>query len=183
MQIGSIFTKINIELQRVFDHAWLYVRGMPNVNRSMLTKNLFLGGQYSVRKVASLKKLGITAIVNMRMLPMQNPAVLHNFKLLQLPTIDLHAPTLEHLRQGVKFIDEEITKGGSVYVHCRHGEGRGPSMAISYLMYKGMTFDEAIAFVRKVRPFIRPTLEQIDRLKEYEQELTKTDQPLVKPLP
>jgi protein-tyrosine phosphatase len=175
MQIGSIFTKTTIELQRIFDHLWLSVHGMPNVNRSMLTKNLYLGGQYSVRKVSSLKKLGITAIVNMRKLPMQNQLVLTNFKLLQLPTSDLHAPTLDHLREGVKFIDKEIKNGGSVYVHCRYGEGRGPSMAISYLMYIGMTLDEAIAYVRKVRPFIRPTLEQIDRLKEFEQELRNSN--------
>jgi protein tyrosine phosphatase (PTP) superfamily phosphohydrolase (DUF442 family) len=33
----------------------------------MITPNLFLGGQYSVKSVPIMKKLGITAIVNMRM--------------------------------------------------------------------------------------------------------------------
>ncbi len=171
MSIFNYFAKLRVEIQRAIDHLWLHVRGMPQVKRSMLTKNLFLGGQYSLRRISSLKKLGITAIVNMRMSAIHNPTAQQDFRILHLPTPDFHAPTLENLRKGVQFMDEEIKKGGSVYVHCHWGEGRGPSMVIAYLMFTGMTFQDAYEFVKKVRTFIRPTTTQIDQLRQFEKEL------------
>lgn len=167
MQIQSFFTRLKIETQRVVDHLWLYTRGVPRLKRSMITKNLFLGGQYAIKSIPALKKLGVTAIVNMREQQYVTVGAEKEFKVLHLPTLDYHAPDLRDLDAGAKFIDEELHCGGSVYVHCRWGEGRGPSMVIAYLIYTGMTYDDAFGFVKKIRPFIRPTKAQIARLKEY----------------
>ena len=56
----------------------------------------------------------------------------------------------------------------NVYVHCRQGLGRGPTMALAYLMKSGLTFRDAFALVKRVRNFINPKPEQITRLKEFE---------------
>ncbi|MBA3551153.1 dual specificity protein phosphatase family protein, partial [Patescibacteria group bacterium] len=58
--------------------------------------------------------------------------------------------------------------GGKVYIHCRFGEGRGPTMAIAYLISTGLTLEHAIELVKKVRIFIRPTVVQIEQLKKFE---------------
>jgi len=168
MNIRSIYTRLKIELQRMFDHFWLYTHGLAQLKHSMITKNLFLGGQYSVASIPALKKLGVTVIVNMREEQYITEAAEEQFKVLHLPTPDLHPPTLADLDKGAQFIDVELQKGGSAYVHCRWGEGRGPSMVLAYLMYTGMTFDDGYAFVKKIRPFIHPTADQITRLREYE---------------
>jgi protein-tyrosine phosphatase len=89
-------------------------------------------------------------------------------KVLHLPTPDQQPPKLSDLAKGAKFIAEEIQEGGKVYVHCAHGEGRGPSMVIAYLISTGMTYEDGYEQVRKVRRFIRPTSTQIQQLKEFE---------------
>jgi protein-tyrosine phosphatase len=90
------------------------------------------------------------------------------FKYLHLPTIDNTPPPMEDLIKGADFIDQEIKHGGKVYIHCRQGLGRGPTMTLAYLLKKGLTFDDALAMVKGVRPFIDPRPEQIQRLKELE---------------
>jgi protein-tyrosine phosphatase len=86
---------------------------------------------------------------------------------LWLPTDDDHAPTLDQLRQGVNFICEIIEGGGKVYVHCAGGVGRAPTMAAAYLVSTGLTPAEALALIRRSRPFINPTKAQLAALEEY----------------
>lgn len=95
-------------------------------------------------------------------------------EVLHLPTRDRQAPTLDHLKQGIKFISQEIEKGGKVYVHCFWGEGRGPTMALAYLISKGLNLEDAMAEVKRVRTFVKPTKVQIRRLKELEQLLSES---------
>jgi len=85
-----------------------------------------------------------------------------------LPTPDNTPPPIETLIKGADFADTEIKSGGKVYIHCWQGLGRGPTMTIAYLIKTGLTFDDAFALVKKVRPFINPRPGQVDRLKELE---------------
>jgi dual specificity MAP kinase phosphatase len=73
------------------------------------------------------------------------------------------------LIKGAAFFDDEIKNNGKVYVHCRQGLGRGPTMALAYLIKTGLTFDDAFRLIKRVRPFIDPKPEQIQRLKELEE--------------
>ena len=115
-----------------------------------------------------LKKLGVTAIVNMRKHATYSEAVHEGIKYLHLPTVDNTPPELGDLLKGADFIDNEIRSGGAVYVHCRQGLGRGPTMAMAYLIKLGLTYEQAYQTVRKVRVFINPRPGQIQRLKELE---------------
>lgn len=159
--------------QRVSDHLYRSYTGLPMLKRSKITPHLFLGGQFGPKGVDTFKKLGITGVVNMRMTPYRKNLALKKVAVLHLPTPDQHAPKLEDLEKGVVFMQREIDKGGNVYVHCRYGEGRGPSMAIAYLISQGMTYDDAYTFVKKVRTFIKPTPPQIKRLREFEKKHVK----------
>lgn len=167
-RLKSLWIVIVIFIQKIFDICYRLLVGIPRLKRSQISANLFLGGQYSLRGLRKLKEIQITAIVNMRETSIYHEAHHQGFKYLHLPTIDNTPPTLEDLMKGAEFIDEEIKNKGKVYIHCRQGLGRGPSMAIAYLLKLGTTYEDAFALVKSVRTFINPRPEQITRLKELE---------------
>ncbi len=167
-QMFSFWKKILVILNRGIDQGWRQLTGLPTLKRSMITPNIFLGGQYSFNRLSRLKTLGITAIVNMRISSITNPDFLKDFRYLHLPTVDQTAPSMENLVKGAQFIDDVIKQGGKVYIHCMAGEGRGPTMVMAYFIHSGMTFDDAFETVLKVRTFIRPSQAQKDQLKKFE---------------
>ncbi|MBK0377850.1 dual specificity protein phosphatase family protein [Mucilaginibacter sp. SD-g] len=165
----SIWLIVVIFIAKMIDILHRYLYGLPNIKRSQLTAELFLGSQYSLIGLRKLKKIGITAIVNMRIHSVYNEAAYEGIKYLHIPTVDNTPPLMDDLIRGAQFIDDEIKHGGKVYVHCRQGLGRGPTMAIAYLIKTGLTFEDAFALVKKVRTFINPRPGQIQRLKELEE--------------
>jgi protein tyrosine phosphatase (PTP) superfamily phosphohydrolase (DUF442 family) len=149
------------------DHAVRILTGAPIRRLSEITPHLHVGGQYRRRGWPRLRARGITAVVDLRVEFDDNDAGIAPPHYLYLPVPDDHAPTLEQLQTGIKFIAGEIAQGGSVYVHCGSGIGRAATMAAAYLISTGMSADEAWATIRAVRPFVRPTppqLEQIERI-------------------
>ena len=152
----------------LYDNFYRVIAGMPRLKRSQITAHLFLGSQYNNLGLKKLRALGITAIVNMRTHNKFGDAAHEGMKYLHLPTPDNTAPSLEALIKGADFIDMEIRSGGSVYVHCRQGLGRGPTMAMAYLMKTGLTFEDAYKMIKKVRIFINPQRSQVVKLKELE---------------
>lgn len=168
-KIKSVFTLIVIFWQKIWDNIYRFFNGVPTLRRSQITANLFLGSQYTLVGLQKLKALGVTAIVNMRENPVFSESQYEGFHYLHLPTIDNTPPPLEVLIKGAEFVTREIQSGGKVYVHCRQGLGRGPTMAIAYLISTGLTFNDAFVLVKSVRTFINPRRTQIERLKELEQ--------------
>ncbi|HEY6900017.1 MAG TPA: dual specificity protein phosphatase, partial [Puia sp.] len=157
-----------IFVQKVWDQLHRMIVGIPTLRRSQITANLFLGGQYNWRGLRLLREMGVTAVVNMRMHSVYVEARYQGMKYLHLPTPDNTPPKLEDLIRGAEFAHEEVQAGGKVYIHCRQGLGRGPTMAIAYLLRMGQTYEDAFATVRRVRTFINPRPGQVARLKELE---------------
>ena len=168
-KLKSILTGAGLVLDYMYDNAHRVITGLPRLNRSQITAHLFLGSQYNLLGLRKLKTLGVTAIVNMRTHNDYSDAEHEGIKYLHLPTVDNTPPPLEVLIKGADFIDNEIKNGGSVYVHCRQGLGRGPTMAMAYLIKTGLTYEDAYAMIKRVRIFINPRPGQIARLKELEE--------------
>lgn len=60
--------------------------------------------------------------------------------------------TVEKIKQGIKFIQEQIKLGRKVYVHCKGGKGRSATVLACYLMVeKNLTPDQACAFIKDKR--------------------------------
>src|ERR1700761_4724242 len=167
-KIKSLFTLVVLVGQYQYDNIYRVIAGMPRLKRCQITANLFLGSQYNLVGLRKLKALGVTAIINMRMHSVYSEAQYKGFHYLHLPTPDNTPPPLEVLKQGAVFADTEIKNGGKVYIHCRQGLGRGPTMCTAYLLKTGLTLEDALAMIRKVRPFINPRPGQLERLKELE---------------
>lgn len=155
-------------LQYQSDNLYRVTFGMPRLKRCQITADLFLGSQYNLVGLRKMKALGITAIINMRIHSVYSEAQYEGFHYLHLPTVDNTPPPLTVLKQGANFADAAIKNGGKVYIHCRQGLGRGPTMATAYLLKTGLTLDDALALIRKTRPFINPRPGQLARLKELE---------------
>ena len=154
---------------------WVYGRGLPALTGvpllqfSRVTEQLYVGPQFKDAGKRMLEAQGITACVNMRIEKDDAQFGLALERYLYLPTIDDSAPSIEHLDQGVAFIREVIRSGGKVYIHCGAGVGRAPSMAAAYLMAEGRSLAESLALIRTVRPFIKITPPQMAQLQVYEQ--------------
>jgi predicted protein tyrosine phosphatase len=149
------------------DHLIRIVTGINIHSSSRITAHLHVGGQYRRRGIARMKRRGITAVVNMRDEFDDEVAGIAFPRYLYLPTVDDQAPTLEDLRLGAAFIADEIEQGGQVYVHCGSGIGRAATMAAAYLVTAGLSVEDAWSRIREVRPFVRPTPPQIERLEEF----------------
>lgn len=164
--LKSVLKLINLNTDRFFDHLWRVMTGLPQVTRSEITPDLYVGGQYYLHGIKKIQSLGITAIINMRMSQYPIAHRMEKFHILHLPTPDYTAPTMADLEKGIRFIRDEIKNGGKVYIHCHLGEGRGPTMAIAYLISSGLTFEDAVDYVKNVRPFIRLTEKQLNQLEK-----------------
>jgi predicted protein tyrosine phosphatase len=168
-----------VTLQESLEQISRRVFGAPTVRYTRIMPNLLIGGQYTRAGWKTLQQRGVTAVVNMRG---EYDERAHGYGpdahlYYHAPTIDNHAPLMQHLRDGVTFIDAQIKAGGTVYVHCWEGVGRAATMGAAYLVSTGMKPSEAWAKIRQVRPFIRPTLVQIKQVDELAAEYGNTDTP------
>jgi hypothetical protein len=152
---------------------WLHGVGLPYLSGdlplrfSRLTPNLYIGAQYGKRGRKRLEAEGINVSVNLREEFDDAAHDLHFMDYLYLPVIDNTAPTLEDLEKGVEFIQQHIAEGNKVYIHCKSGVGRAPTMVAAYLIAEGASVEDAIARITTVRPFIRVLPDQLSRLREF----------------
>ncbi len=153
---------------------WAYGRGMPKLTGvptmqySQITPEIFVGPQYGPAGKRKLEAMGINAGINLRI---EFDDAAHDLALADycyLPTIDDNAPTLEHLHQGVAFIQRIVGGGGKVYIHCAGGVGRAPTMAAAYFISEGQSLAESLTLIRKARPFIKIMPPQMAQLKKFE---------------
>lgn len=172
--VRSKFVLVTIQLTRLVDHTYRYIFGFPIQKYSEITPQLYVGGQYGAHSTKRLNELGITGIVNMRTSPAPDFMRGKGFTILHLPTDNYQEPSMDNLAKGVVFINQQLKSGGKVYIHCQFGEGRGPSMAIAYLISTGLLLEDAFAAVRKIRPFISLTKVQQDQLKKFAAKYTPT---------
>lgn len=110
-----------------------------------IAPGVLLGAVPTRRDLARLRAMRIDSIVNLcdefaghaRELAEERLTQLH------LPTIDYGAPSVADLRRGVAFIRDELAAGRRVYVHCKAGRKRAPTLALCWLISTGLTPEQA----------------------------------------
>jgi dual specificity MAP kinase phosphatase len=142
--------------------------GVPMQSNSEITPQIWVGPQFNARGKRSLESFGVTGDVNMRVEfdDAEHGLALEHY--CHLPTVDDDCPSPEHFQKGVDFIRSVVADGGKVYIHCKGGIGRAPTMA-AYFIAEGKTLDEALAVIKARRPFIYITPPQMEALRNYEQ--------------
>ncbi|MBI4135486.1 dual specificity protein phosphatase family protein [Candidatus Uhrbacteria bacterium] len=71
---------------------------------------------------------------------------------LWLPVADHKAPTARQLELGIAMLRFCVKHHIAVYVHCRQGHGRAPTLVAAYLTTTGMSVKEAVAHIKRRRP-------------------------------
>lgn len=64
------------------------------------------------------------------------------------------SPILHVIEQAVVFISEQISKGYSVLVHCVYGQSRSATICAGYLISIGMSFNNALDYLKLRHPSI-----------------------------
>lgn len=129
---------------------------------SEITPYVWLGNVCSAVDVAFLKDNGIKNIITMA----------NEWHLKYSVSDDIKYTHLESLKDGwipdkdslllfgmaSRIINENVRKGEKTLIHCNHGISRATATVIKYMLdyeYEDYTFDSALEFIKKKRPFVR----------------------------
>ncbi len=99
-----------------------------------------------------LRRQGVGAIVSLTEYPLDQRAVERaGFQYLHLPVPDYHPPTLDQAWTFLRFLERQ-RGNGAVVVHCAAGQGRTGTLLACALVDRGLSADEAIRTLRRLRP-------------------------------
>ncbi|MBS7643833.1 dual specificity protein phosphatase family protein [Candidatus Bathyarchaeota archaeon] len=122
-----------------------------------------------------LKLLGVSVIIDLDASPIEKVAAkARNLDYESLKIENNYEPIdPDLLKKVVEIIDQYVKKGKMVYLHCSAGLGRAPTCAAAYLIYKGVTYEEAIKKIKDARPqaWTRNDENYPKRLREFESKI------------
>lgn len=90
-----------------------------------------------------------------------------------LPTKNHTPPSFKQLSLGTKIIRDLIDNKIPIYVHCKNGHGRAPTLVAAYLITQGKTTNQSIDFIKKRRKSIHLDKSQVKALKDFEKRMKK----------
>ena len=122
---------------------------------SKITDGLYIGTTPKTEDYATLRKLGVNLVINMRIgLPPRRDLHSSPIRSIWLPAIDspIFPIPMHFLKIGVKEALKVMENGCSVYTHCAKGRHRGPAMGACILIAQGMAVEEAMDLIKQQRP-------------------------------
>ena len=127
---------------------------------SWFTRTLAVGACFPKERLAELaREHRIKAVIDMRGEARHDEAELrvHGIELLHLPTVDMDAATQPMLDNGVAFARLHLDRGERVLVHCVHGIGRSPLLALCVLVDLGFEPLAALEHAKAARGTVSPS--------------------------
>lgn len=137
-------------------------------NYNKITPYIYLGSNSCciIHFKKELLAQGITADISMEQERIDQPEGVDFF--LWLPTVDHTAPSMKQLVTGVDCITSLLKQKVKMYLHCKNGHGRAPSMLAAYFISQGMTVDEALETIARKRSEIHLENVQVKQLQKFE---------------
>lgn len=90
---------------------------------------------------------------------------------LWLPVVDHTAPSPEQLETGVTMLETLVKLGKKVYVHCKNGHGRAPTLVAAYLIKRGKSGAEAEQLLQEKRSAVHIQDIQREALQAFQKSL------------
>ncbi|MBI3046652.1 MAG: dual specificity protein phosphatase family protein [Candidatus Harrisonbacteria bacterium] len=112
-----------------------------------------------------LVKEGITADISLEEERVDAPFGVKFY--LWLPVKDQTSPTPDQLEFGVSALEKLVAMKKKIYVHCKNGHGRAPTLVAAYLIRKGKSPEEAEAFIKSKRLSIHLQDVQLAALRDF----------------
>lgn len=145
---------------------------------SQITDQIYIGSDLCKGSVCPVhgpefKKLGVCVELNLSAEKKETPPdEIDSYT--WMPVVDGYPPSLDQLNIGTAVINQAIENGETIYVHCKNGHGRSPTMVAGYLIrYRGMSVDEAVKFIAKRRPEIHIEKNQKSALAKFSKKWLK----------
>lgn len=134
---------------------------------SEITPQLFIGTNQCCQSHFSdkLLTLGITIDISLEEDRIDAPFGVESY--LWLPVKDHAPPTKDQLNMGVAFLSTAVMAGKKVYVHCKNGHGRAPTLVAAYFLSTGKSMSETFDVLLKKRPTIHLEDTQKETLDHY----------------
>ena len=139
-----------------------------------ITETLWCGATLDEGEFEALSSLGIKRVVNVetyKRYSTQDFARL-GMDFVNVPIQDIDQPLSDkQIDRVVAAIDEVAARAESVYLHCTAGWQRSPALAACYLVYKGLSAEDALVTVKRSRPVARFYSTHIASVMRYEMRL------------
>lgn len=139
---------------------------------------IWVGNLAGAYDLALLQSLGITHVVSITQFGNAvqfYPQHLHYYT--ENLQDDLHSDIFSRLPNMVKFIQEAVTTGGRVFIHCNFGRSRSVTVMAAYLMlHTHKTSAEAIKYIQALRPIAQPNPHFIKQLEQWEEKIQQQNQ-------
>lgn len=122
----------------------------------------------SPEELAWLRQQGIELLVSLTEDPPRRDWVTEaGLLLFHVPMIDMEPPTPEQLDRALSAIHKAHEREMAVAVHCGAGLGRTGTVLACYFVARGLTAQNAIARIRRLRPGSVETDEQAEAVEAF----------------
>ncbi len=132
--------------------------------------HLFLGCRMSNKHVALLNENQIDAILDVtaEFDGLDWTAYQEDYRYLNIPVLDHTSPTSEQLVLAINWLNQQISEGKNVVVHCALGRGRSVLVVAAYLLAKDpkLSVDDALKQINKIRQTARLNKRQLASLQQ-----------------
>lgn len=152
----------------IYNHAF----GLKGFDYDQISETVFIGTnmccQFGFHRELLAK--GVRADISLEKEKIDAPVGVDYF--LWLPTKDMEAPTQDALQIGVQALEFFAQKNIKVYIHCKNGHGRAPTLYLAFLISRGMDIQPALASLKAKRPSVHLNEIQLQALKKFQHEAT-----------
>ncbi|KAK9249424.1 protein-tyrosine phosphatase-like protein [Lipomyces tetrasporus] len=133
--------------------------------------NIYIGTSFALHGQKALADAGVTHILSALRGNIDSKLV-SSFKHMHIQVDDDDdEDMLQYFDQSNAFIDEALSSGGTILVHCIAGISRSATLVIAYIMQdRRISFEEAWSLVQEGRPIVNPNDSFKEQLAIYEQD-------------
>lgn len=141
-------------------------------NLNMIFDNVWIGGVNSPERVV---ERGFDAVLDLREeddLHYRGFLKERGVEYLNVKVADRHGASPEVLSRIVKWLDEKVSKGEKVLVHCNLGRGRSSLAVAAYLVSRGLSPEDALRKIKGKRSVTYMNSRQTQALLDYYEAVT-----------